>query len=365
MKNKISFFADAVICATGGVALIYLLFTYALPAVLPLIFGWLFSLIINPLSDKIASWSGAKKNFIRGFLCIFLMLLFLTLLSLAIRRLFIELSGFLEKLSSNPQIVEGALDGFIESIRQSRLFSGLEGILSQLGNYAALTDKLLGEVTSSLFEWVSSHLSHIAGGAIAKIPTAFLFAVTFILSSYYFCTDGEKITRFLASLIPLGIKEKLKSTKKQLFSSLCAYLKSSIILLFMTFIELFFGLFILRVKYPFIISLIIAIIDFLPILGAGLILIPWAIYCFISKNTMLGVGLFLLFLIVSVVRKMLEPKIMAKKMGAHPLALIASIYVGFKLIGGWGLILAPIICSAISPMLSKTSNISIKPTQRD
>ena len=360
MKNKISIFADAVICATGFVLILYLLFTYAFPATLPLLFGWLFSLIINPLSDKISKWSGVSKKFIRAFLCIFLIFLFFALITLACRRLFFELSAFIERLTLDPKTVEDLLQNVSASLSQSKLFSGIASIVSGLDKYAAVADNLLSEITSSLFSSVSAFLSRIAGGAIAGIPTAFLFIITFILSSYYFCVDGEKIMAFFSSLIPKGVKETLTKTKKQLFSSLLAYLKASVILLILTFIEVFLGLFILRVKYPFIIALIIAIVDFLPILGAGIVLVPWAIYCLATKSTMLGVGLIVIFIAVTVVRKMLEPKIMAKKMGAHPLAIIGSVYIGFKLIGGWGLILAPIICSIISPILSKTPNISTK-----
>lgn len=365
MKNKISFFADLSICIAVGIVLLYILFTYALSATLPIILGWLFSLIIIPISRKISSFSGAKEKFTRAFLCILFILIGFALISLALRRLFRELSGFFEKISSDPSIVENALASFSESIKSSRLFSGLEGAISHLGQYAEIADKLIVRITGTAIDAVSFHLSRMAEGAIAGIPTAFLFIITFILSSYYFSVDSEKISAFFSSFIPEGVKSTLKNTKKRLFESIAAYFKSSIILLFITFFEVFLGLFILRVKYPFIMALVVAVVDFLPILGAGLILIPWAIYCLAIKNAFLGVGLILLFILVTIVRKMLEPKIMAKKMGAHPLSIIGSVYIGFKLFGGWGLILAPIICSSVSPMLSKTSNMSTKPILHD
>ena len=365
MKNKISFFADTVICVTGGVALLYILFTYALPATLPLILGWVFSLIINPLSKKISQWSGANDRFIRGFLCIFFILLFFTAISLTLRRLSLELSSFFEKISQSPQMLTGALEDFISSIRQSKLFSGLEGILSHLGKYATLTDNLLGEITSSALKRISSLLSSIAEGAIAGIPLAFFFTVTFVLSSYYFCVDKEKISDAISKIMPSRLAQSLKKAKNQLLYSLIAYLKSSIILLFITFIEVLLGLFLLRVKYPFIMALLVATVDFLPILGAGVILIPWAIYSLATKSKVLGIGLILLFIFVTVIRKMLEPKIMAKKIGAHPLIIIGSAYIGFKLFGGLGLILTPVVCSAIAPMLISARNISPNPQKRD
>ena len=348
MKNKLSFFADATICAIGAVILIYLLFTYALPAALPIILGWLFSLIINPLSDKIARWSGAKTKFVRAFLCIFLTISFFALIILSFKRLFLELSEFLERLGDNPTTLEELLLQMSDSLRQNKFFLGVSKIISGLGQYASVADKLLEEGASSLFSFVSSHLSRMAEGAILGIPTAFLFIVTFILSSYYFSVDGEKISFFLSSFIPDTAQGFLLKAKNHLFSTLSAYLRASLILLFFTFIEVLAGMLILRVKYPFIIALTVAVVDFLPILGAGIILIPWAIYCLATKSTLLGIGLILLFLAVTVIRRVLEPKIMAKKMGAHPLCIIGSAYVGFRLFGGWGLILAPVICASLS-----------------
>ena len=365
MKNKISFFSDMTICVAGAVILIYLILTYALPATLPIIFGWLFSLIIRPLSDKISKWSGAKAKFVRAFLCIFFTLVFFSLIILSLRRLFLELSEFLEKIGDNPKTLEELLFNASESLRENKIFGGVSKIISSLGEYASFADKLLEEGARSLFSFVSSHLSRMAEGAILGLPTAFLFIITFILSSYYFSVDGEKISTFFSSLIPDGARDILKRTKNHLFSSFSAYLRASVILLFLTFIEVLLGLFILRVKYPLVIALIVATIDFLPILGAGIILIPWAIYCLATKSTFLGIGLILLFVAVTVIRQMLEPKIMAKKMGAHPLCIIGSAYVGFKLFGGWGLILAPVICASVAPMLHKTPNMCINTQKRD
>ena len=353
------------ICLFGAVILIYLILTYALPAALPIIFGWLFSLIIRPLSDKISKWSGAKAKFVRAFLCIFFTLLFFSLIILSLRRLFLELYEFLEKIGDNPTTLEELLFNASESLRENKIFGGVSKIISSLGKYASFADKLLEEGARSLFSFLSSHLSRMAEGVILGLPTAFLFIVTFILSSYYFSVDGEKISLFFSSLIPDSAKDVFKKAKNHLFSSFSAYLRASVILLFLTFIEVLLGLFILRVKYPFVISLFIATVDFLPILGAGIILIPWAIYCLTVKNTFLGIGLILLFIAVTVIRQMVEPKIMAKKLGAHPLSIIASAYIGFKLFGGWGLILAPIICASVAPILSKTPNMCINAQKRD
>ena len=356
MKSKLSVIADSVICAIGVVITLYLLFKFALPALLPVIFGWIFSLICLPLADKISSVSCSQKRFARGFVCILLIILLFLALGLSARRLVLELSEYIEKLSSDPQILEGALDNVIARAGSSNILRKFEKIVSRLDKYAANIDSVILNVIDKLLSGLTAYASNMAKSAILGIPTAFLFVITFIISAYYFCTDKEKIYGFISSLIPQSIKPFLQKTKKTLSSSLLSYLKASLILLLITFCEMFLGLCLLRVRYALLISALVAIVDFLPILGAGIILIPWAIYCFIISKSGLGVGLLALFLVITIVRRILEPKIMAKKMGVHPLLMISSLYIGLRLFGGAGLILAPIICAVVGCVVPKKDN---------
>lgn len=347
MKIKLSTIADIVICAIGGLFLLLLLFKFALPALLPVLLGWLFSLVCVPLSSKIFPSSAASKRFVRGFLCILIIILLFVLLGLGARRLILELSEYIEKLTFDPQILEGALQNVIQKTQDSKLFLGVEKIVSRLDKYAAHADTVILNVIEKLLSGLTGYVSSMAKSAILGIPTAFLFVITFIISAYYFCVDREKIYAFFSSLIPQSAMPFFKKAKKPLSDSILSYLKASLILLFITFFEVFLGLCFLRVRYSLLISAVVAIVDFLPILGAGIVLIPWAIYCFIISKSGLGIGLILLFLVVTVVRRMLEPKIMAKKMGVHPLCMIASLYIGLRLFGGVGLILAPLLCASL------------------
>lgn len=347
MKTKLSTIANIVICAFGGFFLLLLLFKYALPALLPVLLGWLFSLICVPLATKIFSKSSASKRFVRGFLCILIIILLFVLIGLCARRLILELSEYIEKLTDDPQILEGALQDVIQKTQNSKFFRGIEKIASQLDKYAAHADAVILNVIEKLLSGLTSYVSSVAKSAILGIPTAFLFIITFIISSYYFCVDREKIYSFFSSIIPQGAKSFLEKAKRTISDSVLSYLKASLILLLITFVEVFLGLCLLRVRYALLISALVAIVDFLPILGAGIVLIPWAIYCFIVSKSGLGIGLVLLFLAVTIVRRLLEPKIMAKKMGVHPLLMISSIYVGLRLFGGVGLILAPLLCASL------------------
>lgn len=347
MKTKLSTLSDIVICSIGGLILLLLLFKFALPALLPVLFGWLFSLVCLPIANKISAKSSSGRRFARGFICILIIILLFVIIGLCARRLVLELSEYIEKLSEDPQILEGALQDVIQKTQNSKLFRGVEKIASQLDKYAEKADSVILNVIEKVLSWLTSYISGMAKNAILGIPTAFLFLITFVISAYYFCVDREKIYGFFSSFIPNGAKSFLAKSKKALSDSILSYLKASLILLLITFFEMFLGLCFLRVRYALLISALVAIVDFLPVLGAGIVLIPWAIYCFIVSKSGLGIGLIVLFLVITIVRRMLEPKIMAEKMGVHPLCMIASLYIGLRLFGGVGLILAPLLCASL------------------
>ncbi len=110
-----------------------------------------------------------------------------------------------------------------------------------------------------------------------------------------------------------------------------------------TFFELWIGLSVLKIKNAYLWALVIALIDFLPVLGTGAVMIPWAIYCALSGNTALAAGLAVLYLVITVVRNFVEPKIVSQQIGINPLFTLFSMYLGLKLFGGAGLVIFPII----------------------
>ena len=100
-------------------------------------------------------------------------------------------------------------------------------------------------------------------------------------------------------------------------------------------------------KKILILSIIIAIVDILPILGTGTVIVPWAIFSLIVSDYKTGIGLLILYAAVSVIRQVAEPKIVGNTLGLHPLATLASIYVSVRFIGFWGIFIGPIIALLI------------------
>lgn len=169
-----------------------------------------------------------------------------------------------------------------------------------------------------------------------------------ILSTYFICVDKIYILDKIEYHFPKKWIKKLNQNLRKIISSFGNYLKAESILVLISFIEILIGLYILKIlkfgiEYPFLIAFVIAIIDALPILGAGTIILPWAIISAVNGNIKLAIGLVILYIIIVAVRQIVEPKIVSSNLGIHPIFTLVSMYTGFKIFGIIGLFVGPVV----------------------
>ena len=122
-----------------------------------------------------------------------------------------------------------------------------------------------------------------------------------------------------------------------------SYLRSYLILTGVIFLSVLTGLTLLRVRYAFLLSAVLAAVDILPVIGVGAVLLPWGVISIALGDTRLGVGLLLLFGAVEILRQVLEPRLLGTALGVHPLLSLLSLYLGTELFGVLGLLLAPVL----------------------
>ena len=106
------------------------------------------------------------------------------------------------------------------------------------------------------------------------------------------------------------------------------------------YLVLVIGLFILRVDYVLVVSFIIAFLDFLPILGAGIVMIPWAVIAFLCADYRRAVGLLIVWGATQLLRQVIQPKYVGESIGIRPLPTLILLYFGYCIAGMAGLILA-------------------------
>ena len=209
---------------------------------------------------------------------------------------------------------------------------------------------------TSVSGWATKFLSNTIN-ILTRIPTIIVYLVITILSLYFICTDKIYILDLAEHHMPRSWVKKVGKHVREISHSLGGYLKAQITLIFVSFIILLVGLYIfmflgLNIRYPLLIALITAFIDALPILGSGTVLIPWAIISALDGDFNLGISIISLWIIMCVVRQLIEPKLVSNKIGIHPIFTLIAMYTGFKLLGLIGMLLGPIALIIIKSIFS-------------
>jgi sporulation integral membrane protein YtvI len=207
-------------------------------------------------------------------------------------------------------------------------------------------EKALRDNLGSLVGTVSSYLESLWNymvNIVKFLPEFFVFIVISLVASFFMSRDREKISNFVFKQMPEGWKNKIRTVKDDLFVALVGYIKAQLILITITFIELLIGYSIIGVKYAFFFAVLTAIVDALPILGTGTILIPTSAIYLLLGNVPRAFAFIVLYIVISVVRQFLEPKVVGENLGLHPLVTLISIYVGMQVFGIIGLFLGPIL----------------------
>lgn len=203
------------------------------------------------------------------------------------------------------------------------------------------------EFLGTLTEWAKNALTG-AINFLTSIPTIGVYTVITLLSLYFMCVDKVYMIDQLEHHLPQTWVKKIGVHLKGLVKSLGGYLKAELTLVFISFIISVIGLYIfhfvgLNVEYPLLMALIIGFIDLLPIFGSGTFMIPWAVLSACTGDFTLAIAILVLWAIMSIVRQMIEPKIVSGHIGIHPIFTLIAMYTGFKFIGVLGMIIGPIL----------------------
>ena len=201
-------------------------------------------------------------------------------------------------------------------------------------------EKLIREgisIPGELYTWLGNFIT----GLIGALPAIALFGIALMLSVYMISADYPGVKDFLAKQVPVKYRSRVREVVKGFTPTIGKWMKAQGILIAINAAIAFVGFMFLRVEYTMIMVAVIAIVDALPIVGSGFVLVPWAVFCLISGETGMGVGLLILFLMLSLVRGIAEPRVVGAQIGLHPLVSLLSIYAGYRLMGIWGMLLFP------------------------
>ena len=338
--------ANITVIVAGLCALSWLFFKYALGAVLPFILGAAIAGIVSSPARKISKKTKLPLKLTSFLLVLVLFCAIFALIYFSASRLIFELGNLIERLSEDPELISRWVDGILEAFNAHNSKLGLMHDLLDSDALEALGIDI-GQMTNSAVSSIASSLVQGVSGAVMKtisnIPSIILSVIVFFLSAFYFAADMRGAAEGFGDIFPDSWRKKAPAFKEKMRKTLTGYLKAYLLIMLITFIEIFVGLSLLGVNYAFILAVVIAVVDILPVLGTGAVLIPWAIFSFLSGNTALGIGLCVLYGVTLIARQIIEPKIIGSTLGLHPLMTLASVYIGLRLLGFWGIFIGPIL----------------------
>ena len=320
-------------------AVLYITLKYALGWFLPFVIGFGIAFILKPLINLITKKLKIKRKVVAGLTvlvfyatvgALFTLLLFK--FGLVMKDLFIKLpSIYLNTIE--PLIYE--LAAKVEDILVNLDPALLEAIKQAITSIADSLGSIISSVSSGAVSFITS--------TVSVVPSFFIILIFSIISSFFFAMDYEKITSFVIRQFSPKGREIVLDIKEYIVGTLFKIIKAYSILICITFIELSIGLSILRVDSAISIALLIACVDILPVLGTGGIVIPWIFIELFKGNTALAIGLTIVYVVITVIRNILEPKIVGEQIGLHPLIMLICMFVGVKFFGVLGLFVLPII----------------------
>lgn len=213
------------------------------------------------------------------------------------------------------------------------------------------------EILIKISNWITKFLTKFLN-IVTSIPTVSIYIAITIMALYFLCTDKIYMLDFLEQHIPQKWVQRIGKHIREITSNLGGYLKAEITLILISFIISIIGLYLFKfigmnVKYPLLMAIVIGFVDALPILGSGTIMVPWAVISALNGDIKLGIAIVVLWIIMSIVRQFLEPKIVSGKIGIHPIFTLIAMYTGFKLIGIMGMLVGPIVLIIVKSIISK------------
>lgn len=319
--------------------LVYVGIKYLLPLLMPFVIG----VIIAVVSRKPIDFIQRKTRINRVIISIFLLLVFYGALGFLASMIGFKVFTFLSNLFYGlPDLYENTVLPAVQKVIDNAMihFPGIEDYLQEF----------LDNINQSIFSFLSNASTAVVttiARMAASLPTLLINFIFTIVSSFFFTIDYYRITRFILAQFKGERKEMILKLKDNGIGTLGKFIRAYSAIISITFLELSIGFWILGIPNPFLFGVLIAIIDVMPILGTGAVLLPWAIISLVIGNTKIGIGMLLLYVIITAVRQTIEPRIVGQQIGLHPILTLILMYVGAQLMGVLGLLILPIIATII------------------
>ena len=324
LKNNIIFFVIY--------SVLFLLIVKTFGYIAPFFIAGLLAVIINPISEKLKRKFKINKGISTLFLSLLGVGLFIFLATFLLVKGSQQLSSFLNNIDSNSYSYIGSMVNdwinnldkyvdYIQSIANNRI--DIEGLVSNYG-------KSIADIAKTM-------LSKIINLA-TSLPTVVLIIITLFMSTYFIAKDFDKIENGFLNIFTDDTKIKVRRVKSEIMYSIKGYIKAYTILMSITFLVIWISFSLFKVPYGLPLGIIGALLDLIPFLGIIVIFVPVIIYYFVIENYFVAIGIAVVFIGLSILRQILEPKLVSANVGISPLLTIVAIFIGIQVGGILGII---------------------------
>ena len=316
---------------------------YLLPLLAPFVIAFLLSAVLQRPIRRLSGLTGIS----RGICAILVVLLFYSTIGLLFTLLCLKLISTLQGMMTLlPSFYNESILPTLFSLMDwlNQLFSRMDpSVVQTLNDLLYQAIESLGSSVSTLSVVALSSLS----GWASSLPGFFIKLLLMVISTFFVAKDYDMLAGFVLRQFTGRGRELLLHIRQYLVGTLWICIRSYLIIMSITFVELSFSLSLLRIDHAILIALCIAIFDILPVLGTGGIMVPWALLTAIHGNYRLAIGLGVVYVVVTIIRNIIEPKIVGSQLGLHPVVILAAMFVGTRWFGFLGLFGLPIALSLL------------------
>lgn len=315
-------------------AIVFIVCRFLLKYLTPFVIGGAIAWLVQKPAKFISGKTRIKRKLAAAGLALAVFLLAAGLCVFLVLRISSGISNFAGEISGYAE----EISAFFEKIKKSTesFFSDMPEELSVLADsfFKKASDTMISAVTG----FVSDSAAYIAG----RMPGILLSCIVSAVAACYIAADFPSLVRFARGVIGPRVYCNIRKVKEIFVTSVFKLGKGYAILMLMTFAELLAGFYLLGIKHALLLAALTAMIDILPVLGTGTVLVPWAAVLFILGDIGTAGGIIVLYAVITVIRNFAEPRIIGGQMGINPLFTLLAMFIGIKLFGVAGIFLLPV-----------------------
>ncbi len=311
---------------------------YLVAYLLPFLLAVLLASLIEPAVEFLTREAKLARGIAVAIVLIVILIIVGLLLTVAVSRLFIELDSLINNLPDYQTI--GQKISWLA--QQNQEFDQLIEELKMPETVKNSINNNLEQIYEQARTYIQSAITFLLN-LVKQLPTLITMLLISLVATFFISRDKELIVNTYLTPFSADWQQQIKQVQNRIMAAAVGFIRAQTILISMSTILAIIGLTLLRSNYALVAGLVTGILDLIPVIGPGMILVPWAIYSLLIGQTKFGLGVFVLYVLITVIRQAAEAKIVGESIGVHPLITLLAMYLGVQFFGPTGFFIGPAV----------------------